>query len=89
MSIAQNKETVRCFLEQALGTSNLDLADELFAPNYTNHGMTSLDQPTDREAAKQLARQMFSAFPDLRVTIRDLAAEGDIVMARYAASGTH
>jgi predicted ester cyclase len=32
---------------------------------------------------------MFKAFPDVRFTLEDMVAEGNKVMTRYMASGTH
>ena len=41
------------------------------------------------EGARQFAAGMRSAFPDLTCTIEDQIAEGDKVVSRWRASGTH
>jgi len=41
------------------------------------------------EAAKQAAADYRRAFPDLRVTVEDLIAEGDKVVGRLRFRGTH
>ena len=41
------------------------------------------------EAARQFAASFRSAFPDLTCTIEDQLAEGDKVVTRWRASGTH
>ena len=43
----------------------------------------------DRESAKQYTAPLFSAFPDVHVTIEDMVAEGDRVVTRWTARGTH
>ena len=64
------------------------MADELFTPEYVLHpGL-----PTSRrgpERVKYAMSQTFESFPDLRVTIENMVAEGDMVATRYTASGTH
>jgi steroid delta-isomerase-like uncharacterized protein len=41
------------------------------------------------EAWRQFTAPFTEAFPDLRLTIQDIAAEGDTVAARVAFRGTH
>lgn len=41
------------------------------------------------EALKQLIVQFRSAFPDLHATIDDMVTEGDKVVTRWTATGTH
>ena len=41
------------------------------------------------EQYKQLVTMYFSAFPDLHLTIEDQIAEGDKVVTRWTARGTH
>jgi ketosteroid isomerase-like protein len=44
---------------------------------------------TGAEAFKQVWATLLRAFPDLKVTLSDLIAEGDKVVARYTVAGTH
>ena len=41
------------------------------------------------EAARQIAAARRKVFPDLQIIIEDQIAEGDKVVTRYRASGTH
>ncbi len=86
MSTEQNKAVVRRFVEEVLSQGNLALIDELFASDYTNYGF---GQPFGREGFLAVLGQFRSAFPDLRFTIEDMVAEGDRVMIRGTARGTH
>ncbi len=68
---------------------NLDVADELFSPDYVNHDPTSPEVPPGPEGVKQLARMYRRAFPDLRFIIDEMLATGDRVITRWTGQGTH
>ena len=68
---------------------NIDLVDELLAPDYLNHTPASPDQPTGPEGVKGLVAMFRSAIPDLRVVVEDMIAEGEKVAVRYTLEGTH
>ena len=68
---------------------NIDLVDELLAPDYTNHTPASPNQPTGPEGVKGVVAMFRSAIPDLRVVVQDMIAEGDKVAVRYTLEGTH
>jgi steroid delta-isomerase-like uncharacterized protein len=68
---------------------NIDLVDELLAPDYVNHTPASPDQPTGPEGVKGVVTMFRSAMPDLRVVIEDMIAEGEKVAVRYTLEGTH
>jgi predicted ester cyclase len=72
-----NKALVRREQEELWNhTGNLNAAQELFAPDYS-------------EAAKQEAADFRQGFPDVESTLEDLIAEGDKVVARWRAQATH
>jgi len=83
MSLEENKAIVRRFIE-AYNKRNLDLLDELVAPDYFDH-----THQVDREGLKQLFNMGLKAFPDWHETIEDIIAEGDKVWVRLAYTGTH
>src|SRR5215212_9407424 len=88
MSAEQNKVVARRFIEEVWNKQNLAAVDELYAPNAVEHR----DLPPfdlDRESAKQYTAPLFAAFPDVHVTIEDMVAEGDTVVTRWTAHGTH
>jgi steroid delta-isomerase-like uncharacterized protein len=69
---------------------NIDLVDELLAPDYVNHTPASPDQPTGPEGVKGVVSMFRSAMPDLRVVIEDMiAGEDGKVAVRYTLEGTH
>jgi steroid delta-isomerase-like uncharacterized protein len=83
MSLEENKTLVRRFVH-AYNQRNLEVFDELLAPDYFDHS-----SQVDREGLKQLMNMAFTAFPDFQETIEDIIAEGDKVWARITFTGTH
>ena len=87
MSSDANKKLVRRMFEEAWNQGNLDVVDELLAANATDHH--DPDVPSFPEHLKAQIVANRRAFPDLRFTIEELIAEGDIVACRLTLSGTH
>ena len=85
----QNKAIVRRLFEEFWNRGSLSVADQLFTPNYTHHDSSSPDFGHGPESERKRANLYRTAFPDLRLTIEDLIAEGDTVMARWSCHGTH
>jgi steroid delta-isomerase-like uncharacterized protein len=85
---ADNKAIVRRYIQEAFNGGNLGIVDELIASNFVDHAGTPGLAP-GREGQKQFVAMYRSAFPDLRTTIEDMVAEGDRVVTRWTARGTH
>ncbi len=88
MSAEESKATMRRYLG-VFEQGNIDLLDELLAPDYTNHSPATPDLPTGPEGVKAVVSMFRSAMPDLRVVIEDMIAEGEKVATRYTLEGTH
>jgi steroid delta-isomerase-like uncharacterized protein len=84
-----NKNTVRRLFEEVWNKGNLPVADELFAPTYSHHDSSTPDVGRGPESEKRRATLYRTAFPDLRLAIEDIIAEGETVMARWSCRGTH
>ena len=85
-----NKTVSRRFFEEIFSKGNLAVADEIIAKDHVNSGPGSLPGlPTGPEGTKQLVTIYRNAFPDIRFTIDEQIAEGDKVMTRWSAHGTH
>ena len=85
----ENKAIVRQQEEELFTQGNLDAADEVYAPDYVGHDPSNSEEVRGLQAAKRAASDYRQAFPDLRVTVEDLIAEGDRVAARLRVRGTH
>lgn len=85
--IDDNKALVAKRFEE-LDNGNLRVLDELFTTDYRLH-FPGAEAPLDLERTKQFYATLYSAFPDLRHTIEEQLAEGDKVVTRWTARGTH
>ena len=88
MSAVENKAIVRRYLG-VYEQGNIELLDELLAPDYINHTPATPDQPTGPEGVKGVVTMFRGAMLDLRVVVEDMIAEGDKVAVRYTLEGTH
>jgi steroid delta-isomerase-like uncharacterized protein len=85
----QNKTVVRRTFDELWNKGNLALADEFFAPKYDHHDPSTPDVGRGPESEKKRATLYRNAFPDLRLTVENLIAEGETVVARWSCHGTH
>src|SRR4029453_3920357 len=84
-----NKTVVRRLFEEVWNKGYLPVADELFAQNYSHHDSSAPDFGGGPESEKKRATLYRTAFPDVRLTIEDIIAEGETVTARWSCKGTH
>jgi predicted ester cyclase len=63
--------------------------DELVAPNYVLHFNSFPEPIVGLEANKQFSEGLFQGFPDIKNTIENVVAEGDLVVYRSKLQGTH
>lgn len=85
MSTEKNKKLVRRHYEEVLTGRNLDLVDDL----YLSRIGLSDGNSVEREQFKGYVQISLNAFPDLVVSVEDQIAEGDKVVTRWTAQGTH
>jgi steroid delta-isomerase-like uncharacterized protein len=88
MSVEQNKEMFRHWIEEGWNRGNLSVVEEIFAVNYVSHAFPPAFPP-NQEGLKRFVAAFQEAFPDLRWTLHDMVAEGDNVIARFTGSATH
>ena len=79
MSIEANKALARRIVDEMWNTRNLNVIDEVYAPQFGG----------GHAAAKQFVEASLAAFPDLQITIQDQVAEDDLVTTRYIMRATH
>jgi steroid delta-isomerase-like uncharacterized protein len=88
MSIDANKALVLAIIDEGWNTRRSSIFDELFTSNMVDHSVPR-DLPATRDGTRTHAARYWSAFPDLHITIDDQIAEGEMVMTRWTAHGTH
>ncbi len=83
-----NKALVRRFVEEVYNRGNLDVADELLAPDYVDHTVPS-GKYAGREGLKRSVAKQRAFSSDLHINIEAQLAEGDKVVTWIIGSGTH
>src|ERR1051325_10835868 len=88
MTTDENKALVRRFYEE-IDKGNLDAMDELVAEDYLDHSPPPFPGlASGREGLKQAFEIFWNATPGYH-RIEDQVAEGDKVVTRLTAFGTH
>jgi steroid delta-isomerase-like uncharacterized protein len=82
-----NKAVVRRIFE-AFNTGNLSVIDEIVSNDYVYHEPT-LGERRGRQGAKDVLTTYRTAFPDGKITVHEQFADGDTVVTRWTATGTH
>jgi predicted ester cyclase len=90
MSAQENKEKARLLMEEAFGQGKLEIVDEVLDPNFVCYDPNSESgEVRGADTIKEEIEWFRSAVPDLTYIVEDQVAEGDKVVTRYTASGTH
>ena len=84
-----NKRLVRDFYEEVWNRGNTAVAMEVFADDYVRHDLRPTDAVPGGAGQAKIAADFRAAFPDLVFTPELILADGDLVAARWTASGTH
>jgi predicted ester cyclase len=88
MSAADNAATYRRWFDEGCSRGNVDLADELYAPDYVSHSLGPEFPPT-LGGLKTFIRGLRTGLPDLHFPMAEVVAEGDRVAGRFSLQGTH
>src|SRR5690349_23214378 len=82
-----NKAVVRRLFE-AFNTGNFSVVDELVSPNFVYREPT-LGERRGIQGSKEIMTTYRTAFPDAKITTDEQFADGDTVVTRWTATGTH
>ena len=82
-----NAALVQRVIDEIWNRGNVDLADELFAPTYVNHGGLIPDLVQGPEGIKFSVAFYHAAFPHLQVAVDDLAVDKNAVILSWTARG--
>jgi len=88
MSRDEHKAIIREHLDVLFNQHRVDRTDETVAPDYIDHAPMSGQAP-GLEGAKQKWAMYLAGAPDVRITIAEMVAEGDMVAVRWLGEGTH
>jgi steroid delta-isomerase-like uncharacterized protein len=84
----RNKALLRRSVEEAWLKGNMEVADEVYAADVVLHSPLA-GETTGIDAVKGVIRAARAAFPDFRIEIEHLIAEGDMVVNHTSTTGTH
>jgi predicted ester cyclase len=89
MDVEANKALIRRFYDEVWARGNVSFTAEVFAGDYVRHDLRPTQAAPGAEGQALIAEQFRAAFPDLEWHVDFLLGEGDLVAARWTASGTH
>src|SRR5262245_61174165 len=85
---ADNAALARRWVEEVWNQRRTDTIDELVAPDGVCRSETGVLRGPE-EFKAQAHAPFLAAFPDLRITVEGTVAQGDEVVVRWHATGTH
>ena len=78
---------VRRIFDEIVNQGRIDVADELFAPDYVDHG--PMGDMVGRDALKAMLSAWRAAVPDVHCTVENLVVDGDRAGWVVRTTGTH
>ena len=88
MDTRDTKAIYKRMIDEAFNAGDLSVIDEVVSPNYVLHGAPP-NMPQGPDAIRATVQTFRTAFPDLKIELKELVAEGDKVSARSVMRGTH
>jgi steroid delta-isomerase-like uncharacterized protein len=82
----RNKAVARRVFEEIFNQGKFEVADEIYAPDFVNHGFKRNFSLREDQAA---VHQEKAAFPDLKMSVELMVAEGDLVAVVWIFRGIH
>ena len=90
MGAEENKEKARRLMEEAFGAGKVEVIDEVLDPDFVCYDPNSESgEVRGADTFKQEIEYFRQAVPDLTYTVEDQIADGEKVVTRWKASGTH
>jgi steroid delta-isomerase-like uncharacterized protein len=83
------EQLFRRLIEAGFNGGDLEVADELAAPDLAEHQDFGPDHAAGAEGVRAVIASLRRAFPDFHLQIEDLVVSGDTAWARMTATGTH
>jgi steroid delta-isomerase-like uncharacterized protein len=88
--IAAGPEAVlRRLIDEGFSQGRLDVADDLIADDLVEHQNYGPGHAPGAEGVKAVITSLRRAFSDFRLTVQEVATDGDVVWSRNVASGTN
>lgn len=88
-SVEDNKRIARRVPEDIATQRNMDLLEEVYAPDAVENGIFGEEPVRGIEEVRARLESVFEAFPDFSATVEEIIAEKDTVAMRVTLRGTH
>jgi predicted ester cyclase len=88
MSADANKQLVRRFVDEVVNTGDVSLVESFIGPDYVDHYAGEAG-PTGPGVMAEHIRAVRETYPDLHLTVEQQFVDGDFVITRVRARGTH
>ena len=88
MSTQDLKSTLLRYLDGLWNQHNLAVIDEMILPDFVDHSLP-VGSPQGPEGARQFAQAYLTGFPDCHIVFHEIVREGDTLVVRWTATGTH
>jgi predicted ester cyclase len=85
--MSEQQALVERMFNEIINAGNLDVADELFASDFVDHG--PMGEMRGLDAFKELVAMWRAAVPDVHCTVENFFESGDMVAWNVRVKGTH
>jgi steroid delta-isomerase-like uncharacterized protein len=87
--ITRNKQLVNDFIQELFSKGDLGAVDRYLHPDFVSHDPPFPGAPDGPEGMRLAAVMFRQALPDWHSDVEQLIAEGEVVVERFTARGTH
>ncbi len=84
-----NKEIVRRDNEEIWNKGNLEMMEEFYSADFVQHFLPTGSETKGLEELRNHIRNHRQAFPDWAEEIKQIIAEGDLVVTHFSSTGTN
>jgi len=85
--VEDNKAVIRRIYERGYNDADAAVFEECYAPGFVHHSKVIFDVPAGGAGERESMRRFRAAMPDVRFTVLDQVAEGDLVASRLRITG--
>ena len=85
----RNKELVRRDNEEIWNKGNLEIMDELYSTDIVRHFLPEGSETKGLDELRDRIRNHRKAFPDWTEEIKQIVADGDLVVTHFTSTGTN
>jgi len=88
-TIEDNKAVARRYFYEVFNKADMDTLEAICSPDFVFYLPTHTEPFKGVEGYKGLVQMLVGCFPDIHFAVEDMISEGDMVLTRWSARGTH